>query len=87
MIFYRITIFKGDEHPTWVATMPDAHAHLKKVGAFQPDARIELFDLPTDKLGILRTLNGEDAEGMGLSAQRTWKLTARGGLSEVENGE
>lgn len=90
MHFYRVSIYEGDLHPVWTETLSEAHNQLRESGKGKPDARIELFDVPTDKAGVCALLNhgGNDAEGsLGLGAIRTWELTPRGGIKEVQNGE
>lgn len=87
MNFYRTIRFDGDEFPVWDPTLALAHKSLKLRGANQPAARIELFDVPSDKAGILALLNGATAEDLGLGAQNTWCLATRGGLKEIPNGE
>jgi len=84
MQFYRITRYVGETDPGWAATLSAAHDMLRKHPTFQ-DARIELFDIPTDKEGVLALLSR--AEGLTATVLRTWALTPRGGLKEVENGE
>lgn len=86
---YRITRQEGDLYPTWEPTLADAHAAAKVLTAANPfdEIRIELFDVPTDKESILQLLNGGDADSLGLGAQKTWGLTVRRGLNELNNGE
>lgn len=84
---YRITGYVDDESPAWAGTLSDAHASLK-LRQHMPDARIELFDVPTDKDGVLTLLSNRGVPAcVAVSPMRTWALTPRGGLTEVPNGE
>ena len=82
---YR-TIRDGFEGADYDGTLSDAHATAKTL---QPrDAvRIELVEVPTDKEGILALLNRMETVTNTFTVERTWALTARGGLHEVPNGE
>jgi hypothetical protein len=69
----------------YAETLATAHINAKLyTKSHLCDLRIELIDVPTDKAAVCALLNGDIPE---LPALRTWKLTARGGLTEVENGE
>jgi hypothetical protein len=86
MHFYRINRFDGDSMSSWEGTLGEAHRGLKR-HSDMPEARIELFDIDTSKESLLQLLNYADVDDLGLSAERTWVLTPRGGLKEVPNGE
>lgn len=88
MLAYRITRFEKDdpEYIVWAGTMREAHDQLKEFSG-HPDARIELFDIPIDKVGVLRLLHGATPEDLKLVPFCTWALTPRKGLKEVPIGE
>ena len=66
------------------ATLGDAHANAKKFNTTSWHLiRIELLDVQTDKLGVVALMNHDPITKL----LRTWCLTARGGLKEIENGE
>jgi hypothetical protein len=66
-------------------TLANAHVSLKAYDLhYLPSLRIELVEVPTDKSSICRMLNNDAPE---LVALRTWCLTPRGGLKEINNGE
>lgn len=87
---YLLTGIPDQEAPRYYGTLADAHENAKtalllKPGAMVEEVRIELVDIETEKAAILRILNGI---GRFQSAPlRTWKLTQRKGLKEIENGE
>lgn len=77
-----------DTNPTTVlqfdGTLKDAHDSVKVIDKHRwPDIRVELVDVPADKERLLRLLNGDAV----FDVLRTWKLTPRGGLTEIANGE
>ncbi len=86
MHFYRlIDTSIADAVPKYHGTQADAHADAKVWPKhLWPDLRIELVDVPTDKGSIGKLLNNES---LALIVQRTWKLTPRGGIVEVANGD
>lgn len=88
MNFYRIVDASVEPNTvlTYHATQADAHRDTKTYSKHRlPDLRIELVDVETDKGAIARIINGVDpSPGEVL---RTWKLTPRGGMAEVPNGE
>lgn len=68
------------------ATLAEAHTAAKGYAGWQRDyVRIELIDVPTDKAGVLALLQGHSLDDF--QPVKTWKLTPRGGLREVPNGE
>lgn len=94
MHFYRIHDCQAqpeDPLATWAATLGDAHAVAKSRWT-QPGgrslARIDLYDLDVSKGGVLALLIGGFDGVAGKSIlQRTWGLTARGGLVETTPGD
>ena len=82
---YRI-LRDGYEGAGYAGTLTDAHADAKDL---QPrDAvRIELVDVPIDKEGVPALLNRPDTIAATFEIERTWALSARGGLREVANGD
>lgn len=48
------------------------------------NVRIELIDVPTDKASIIKLLDMGELDADPL---RTWGITKRGGLRELDNGE
>lgn len=85
MDIYRVTTFEDDPDPVFEGTRAEGHKALKQHKG-KPDARLELFNISVDKTSVLRMLNGEDIEFFG-GPVKTWALTSRGGLLEVENGQ
>ena len=87
MHIYR-TLLERDGLPTDTnhrGTLGDAHEVAKGYPIHERGwLRIELIDVPADKAGILALLQGYSLEDF--TPIRTWALTPRGGLKEVENG-
>lgn len=88
MHFYRIVdvTTTTDEILVYCERQGEAHAHARDYGEWRwPKLRIELVDVSLDKSSIAGLLNGV---GAGLRTPlRTWRITPRGGMVEVENGE
>lgn len=87
MHFYR-TLYEGpaDVSPSdWShhATLAEAHTAAKGY-TDRAGVRIEQIDVATDKAGVLDLLRGYSVTD--LDPLRTWKLTPRGGLQQVDNG-
>ena len=82
---YRI-IRDGAEGADYEGTLSDAHMYAKTL---QPRhaVRIELVEVPTDKEGVLALLNRLETVTATFGIERTYALTARGGLCDVPNGE
>jgi len=71
-------------HPEYFGVMKEAHDDARAFNApVYPMVRIELVDVKIDKSGLVELLN----EVQKFEILRTWCLTARGGLKEIENGE
>jgi hypothetical protein len=87
MLFYR-TLLERSGLPvdiTHTTTLAGAHTAAKGYAKRDlPDVRIELFDVPTDKDGVLGLLMGYSPDDY--PPRRTWAITDRGGLREVPNG-
>lgn len=87
MNFYRVVVFKAsDADPktnlSYHATQSDAHAVAKTHGTNDwQTSVVELIEVPSDKDGVLKLLNGFTYESF--SVRRNWELTTRGGLKEV----
>jgi hypothetical protein len=79
MIAYRLKLTSTDE-PAWYGTLNDAREAGRQYPRLMTENLIEQFDVPIDKEGILRLLNGGFAE---FEPQRQWEFTAKGGLVEV----
>jgi hypothetical protein len=90
MNLYRISREDGDLYPVWTGTLSDAQeeakAMVKTLPGCKDELRIELMDVPTDKASVLELLNGNDTGLVG-GPLRSWALTPRFGLKEVEVGE
>lgn len=86
MQIYRI-FDAAAEKPTYryEGNSKDAHDRAKLI-ASRADARIELVEISTAKAALLLYLNG-DTHCCEFPVLRTWKLTPRGGLQEIPNGE
>lgn len=77
-IVYGETRYHGtqkDAHHEAKASMVTHTAHI--------EARIELLEVQSDKEGMIFVLNGNP----DIEVERTWRLTARGGLVECANGD
>ena len=88
MIFYRVLyeVIGLPTNTTHHATLHDAHK-ASKTGyskSERADVRIEQIDVDVSKAGVLSLLQGYSPEDF--SATRTWALSPRGGLREIENG-
>lgn len=94
MHFYRLT----DEmpngctlHEEFHGTLADAHKTAKATfnnSILRSRARIDLHDINTDKASLVVILNGRLTDVIGEAKPlRTWGLTARGGLKELQAGE
>ncbi len=92
MHFYRV-LYEGpaDVSPSdWSHHGTQAQAHTAAKGYGDRDGvRVELIDVQSDKAGILSLLQGYSPADScdNVKVLKTWKLTARGGLTEVPNGE
>jgi hypothetical protein len=76
---------------TYHGTLADAQAQGKKIeDVFRVNARICLLEIPTDKAGILELLNHGGphqrfvAHETALEPLRSWSMTTRGGVKEIE---
>jgi hypothetical protein len=70
----------------YTPTLSKAHVTAQQAGAtLWGDARIEQVEVATDQQNVLRLLNGEG--GFQSEPARTWALSRRGGLVEIQNGE
>lgn len=49
-----------------------------------PDMRVELVEVPTDKYAVIALLKGDQS---AVKVLKTWRLTERGALHDIENGE
>ncbi|MDR6455471.1 hypothetical protein [Variovorax paradoxus] len=84
MIVYQAD--NGSDNKTF-GTLAEAHAWCKKTceGVFRGGCIIVQADVPLVKENILRLLNQEG--GTHQYTGRRWKLTARGGIKEVDDPE
>lgn len=93
MQVYRVSDAEAipcDGGVSYLGTMAEAHAEAKR--RFESywsrnRARIDLFDVPTDKPGMLALLTGGDSYVRSLPVSRTWGLTPRSGLVELKAEE
>jgi hypothetical protein len=75
--------------------LSEAHEAIKLL-SYGVEPRIDLYDVPTDKAFLCRTLDlllsgdtSSHSSGLPMGETpplRTWELTRRGGLKEVEPG-
>lgn len=86
MQIYRI-FDSAEAEPTYryEGNAKDAQDRAKLI-ASRADARIELVKVDTAKAALLLYLNRE-THCCEFPVLRTWKLTPRGGLQEIPNGE
>lgn len=77
MNFYLVTTQEGDTG-SWHPTLSEAHKHAK-LAPNRIDVLIDLFDVQTDKEGVLAMLRGFPVRQY---ASKTWRLSTRGGLIE-----
>lgn len=83
---YKITAY-GESRPEYIETLAAAHKFIKDLSLHPQDhseCRIELVSFSVDKASVLKALSGW---GMEETILKTWRLTARGGLVECNNGE
>lgn len=83
MRFYKIG--PGDKYYTHVRT--EAHKEAKRrlrLGADRTELRVELIDVSLTQEDVGDVLNGREPLYFTL---KTWALTARGALIEVQPGE
>lgn len=82
MKLYRSFDIDQDLLVHWHGTLKEAHEDAKTC---QPraNARVELVNVETDKEGVISLLN----ETQSFDAERTWRLTPRGGLTDCPTGE
>lgn len=85
MQFYKVIGCTGPHQPNvcFCSKQSDAHV-LAKEDDDRVNVRIELIEVPLDKDTVLQLLNDEE---LSLPALRTWRLTPRGGLVEVPDGQ
>lgn len=82
MKFYRVSV--PGQKEVYSATLGDAKVLLcaNVEPNFRDGARIDLIDLSTERAALVTLLNS----GESSTAERTWMVTRRGGLNEVEAG-
>lgn len=87
MKLYRITlVWVADEKPTY--RKEREHARMKAREAIDHRAaRIDLIDISPQAEDIIDLLNGTYEFAAKVSAQRTWGLSPRGALVELQPGE
>ena len=87
---YLLTGALGDLDHTYFGTRDEAAAAIKKHLEIhphdQPELRVELTEIATDKATIISMLNNEGGYQIG-DPLRTWRCGPRGGLVECPNGE
>ena len=87
MNFYRVSA-DPTANNVYVATQAEAHTMVKTMrkdsGTGGDERRVELIDVPLDKVSVVHFLN---STGPAFKLLRTWKLSPRGGMVECENGE
>ena len=87
MLIYRVSRYVNDPRPTYVATQEEGHDILRGTQG-EPDARLELLEVGTDKGTVLFMLNRMfDDTPDACKVLKTWLLTIRRGLALVSNGE
>jgi hypothetical protein len=88
MQFYRVIDVETDPVNVveYTGTLAEAHTRCKMFNPFRySNLRIELVDISTDKHTITLMLNRVDVKTS--EPMRTWRLAARGGLTDCPNGE
>lgn len=84
MKLYRVSQeLMAGEVPHHHLTKTDAHEDAKNFDD-RPTVRIELIEIKTDAAHICALMNGDGQDGEVL---KTWRLSARGALTECPNGE
>ena len=76
MNFYNVTACEGDAG-LWYPTMADAHKRAKTLPE-RVEVQIDLWDVLTDKQGVLALLQGSTTKTL----IKSWRLSTRGGLIE-----
>lgn len=85
MQFYKTFNTASNAPPHFDPTLDLAKATAKAFGVDQRFLiRVELVDIDTDKHTLCIILNDGEYDATVL---RTWKLTARGALDEIANGD
>ncbi len=90
MQFYRVIDISGttvyQSEPWFCATFDSTKEHFKKnwPKMYWDYVRVELVEIDTDKATLVLLLNKDP---VNTTVLRTWKVTPRGGLTEIENGE
>lgn len=85
MRFYRVAV--KDDSPHWSYVRTEAHNEAKcrlQLGADRTELRVELVEVALTQENVEDVLNGKEPLYTTL---RTWALTARGALAEVQPGE
>lgn len=86
MNFYKVTVENTEDKPQYVGIREDARKQVIEnyPKTMWPFARVELVDIKVDQQTVASILSGW---GAAETVQRTWAITARGGLKEVANGD
>lgn len=89
MQFYHLTGGDPDDGDvdTWFATRDAAHQTAKEVRVPYQSIRIDLHDIELNKDNILALLIKTFKVERAGPPLRTWNLTQRGGLLEIEPGQ
>ena len=82
---YRV-IRDGAEGADYEGTLSEAHESAKAL-APRDAVRIELVEVPTDRESVLALLNRMLTVTQTFAIERTFALTARGGLRDVPEGD
>lgn len=79
MHFYKISVDSSSAAPVYAGTQQDAMM-AGRLKVPRADVIIDEIEIATDKAGVLALLKGEHIE----TVVKSFRLTVRGGLHEVE---
>lgn len=75
---YKLTKVRTAKDQNWFATLDEAKTAGKEILMIWPE--IELYEVRTDKVGVLALLN----DGLEATLIKRWEFTKRGGLNELD---
>lgn len=79
----RLYAYERNEHEDrWFGTRSEAQKFAKQdvPSVYRPSIKVHERNVVTDKLGVLKIINGEPA----FDTVRSWTMNSRGALKELE---
>lgn len=82
MKLFRLTDTSNSDYVQYRGTRSEVQKFGKDSteAKFRGALRISEINVPTDKAGVVKLMNGDKAS---ITVIRTWKMTARGGLEQL----